>query len=367
MRPLSGVYTDRIKQMKARFSRYSLPHALLAVLCLLCLPLQAQEALRDVDATGTESVEPELEQTIEKAGEPVLTEEEKNAALSKREQAILLIGELEDTAGVYSQALSQAYTDLGDAYQTLGRHEEAVEAYGNALQAVRINNGLNDTNQLPILDKYVDSYRALENWKAVDTNLHLYHHIARRSFAPGDDRRIEALLKLGRWKLQAAGDKLLYEHVGEEALQLYQKEIEFLESVEEYPDKGLHMARLYLDYASTALYQATWLMNKPIEDFQQSGQSRSVTRMECTYIRTPDGKLIPVCSTVEVPNLDYYLIPSHAKTMEIRRYLNEMKSSIVKAYDAVEGETGRPDLRNALLSDVHRLTGAYNSFVSGDN
>ena len=73
--------------------------------------------------------------------------------------------------------LSEAYYGLGNALQTLGRHEEAVEAFDKALQALRKNKGLYELEQLPLLQARLDSSQALAAWREVDAGRQLAYLI----------------------------------------------------------------------------------------------------------------------------------------------------------------------------------------------
>ena len=61
----------------------------------------------------------------------------------------------------YNFELLEQYTSLGDAYKSLGQHETAISNYDNAIQISKIQGGLFNLEQLPLLEKIIQSYLAL--------------------------------------------------------------------------------------------------------------------------------------------------------------------------------------------------------------
>ncbi len=61
----------------------------------------------------------------------------------------------------YDYELLEEYTSLGDAYKSLGRHEAAISSYDNAIQITKVQNGLFNLDQLPLLEKIIQSYLSL--------------------------------------------------------------------------------------------------------------------------------------------------------------------------------------------------------------
>src|SRR5690606_37477633 len=108
-----------------------------------------------------------------------------------------------------TRELGEAWLGLGRALQAAQRHQEAIEAFDLALQAVRESSGLHDLAQLPVLQARIDSGQALASWQEVDAGLHLAYEVASRNPAAGTELRYQTLRELGLWKLRAAEENLL--------------------------------------------------------------------------------------------------------------------------------------------------------------
>lgn len=66
------------------------------------------------------------------------------------------------------------------------------------------------------------------------------------------------------------------------------------------------------------------------------------------------------------PNLDYFMFLSDRKYGDARRHLDAMKAAVLEAYTLLPGEVATQDRDDVVapLSEVHRLTGAFNDFVA---
>ena len=63
--------------------------------------------------------------------------------------------------GVYDYRLSELYLSVGNTHQQLDEPQLAIEAFNEALQLSKINDGLFTEDQLPIVEKLVESYLSL--------------------------------------------------------------------------------------------------------------------------------------------------------------------------------------------------------------
>jgi len=279
------------------------------------------------------------------------------------------ITELENSTNqnIYNPELTEAYLNLAGTLEKLSLFDEATEVYNQALQTTRIGNGLNSLEQIPILERMLENNQTMQQWDAADSNAHLIFHIARRNFPAGDPRRISALDKLGKWKLKSAEQELLdgYNNDAWEALGLYDNELELLEDKGDHEVQGVQMAALHLGKARAALALASQTFARPISDYQTPGQ-QTITTQRCVPVTLADGRVIRVCETVEVPNLEYYLDPSLRKNQEISQHLEDIREGIVLAYYALQ-EDGDTEARIALLEEVQVLTNSYNTFVSDNS
>jgi len=119
------------------------------------------------------------------------------------------IKNLESNQGIYGAQLGEPLMGLGLAYQIENDHERAAAMFKRALQIKRINNGLYDLGQVPILDQLIKSNIAKQNWIDVDGNYQWMLWLHRRNYDGDDPGLLPVLDRVGRWKLNAYKHRLL--------------------------------------------------------------------------------------------------------------------------------------------------------------
>jgi tetratricopeptide (TPR) repeat protein len=275
------------------------------------------------------------------------------------------ISELENRSAPYDSQLSEAYLSLGATLQTLEQHEQALEALGKAMQALRISNGLYDTQQIPVLQQQMASHTALQQWEELDAAYHLVNYIAQKQFKVGDRQRFDALVQLGRWKMKAAVERLLTGNTDEAAVaaELYRKEISRLAAAGASADSKLQLATLYFDLAAAEFQQVQTINQLPLAAWESSSRS-TTTQMQCVPVRLPDGRVSQVCTAVEVPNVSDYLISSQRKGQELGMHLEAMRTAVMDGYYALQDTGIAGEQRNQLLPEMQRLTSEYNEFIN---
>jgi tetratricopeptide (TPR) repeat protein len=150
--------------------------------------------------------------------------------------------------------LIEPQQDYARALQQLGRHEQAIAAFGAALQIHRSHHGLFDIDQLALVDRLLESHMALGQWEAVDDLQHFRYQIARHALPAGADTRIDALMQLTVWKLRASEHGLLEHSLrdADEVADLHRRELDLVE----HAGKPDQVARHHLGIADLALLQA---------------------------------------------------------------------------------------------------------------
>jgi tetratricopeptide (TPR) repeat protein len=99
----------------------------------------------------------------------------------------------------YNFELLEQYTSLGDAYKSLGQHETAISNYDNAIQISKIQGGLFNLEQLPLLEKIIQSYLALGDMENA-TIWHEYsHYLHLENYNAADPEMVEATFTLTQW------------------------------------------------------------------------------------------------------------------------------------------------------------------------
>lgn len=113
------------------------------------------------------------------------------------------IDRLEKSGGVYDEKLGEHLLGLGIVYQQQGKHKEAVDAFNRAMQIRRVNEGLQNLNQLGVLENIMTSNAAIGDWEELDHNYQQMLWLHRRNFDPDATEYIRNLVRLGRWKVDA--------------------------------------------------------------------------------------------------------------------------------------------------------------------
>ncbi len=279
------------------------------------------------------------------------------------------INAIEARQGVYTLELSEAYVGLGTSLRALGQQRQAVDAFGKALQALRIGYGLDDLRQLAVLEQLRATHERLADWDDVDTYNHLIFYIAKHNQEASQELRVKSLLNLGRWIRKAAAEDLIsdLDANAKDLAELYDNELSQLEATAPYTGRGTHLAALYLDLAATELSEAKRKYNLPISEFQTpgAGEQRSTTQQQCFTAVDRTGRTVQACTApVEVPNINYYLQPNVQKHTEIRTHLAGVENRVMQAFRTLQSDPAEEGTQEELLEEVHRLTGEYNDFVA---
>ena len=126
------------------------------------------------------------------------------------------ISELQQAHGVFYDRIGEELTGLGIAYRNLGQYPEALAAFNRALHISRVNNGLQNLQQLPILEQIIAINTATGDWAALDQNYQYLYWINRRSLGATDLRLLPVIDRLAGWHLNAytlAVDPLSFNHL----------------------------------------------------------------------------------------------------------------------------------------------------------
>ena len=115
------------------------------------------------------------------------------SSLSLYEQAVELT-ELQE--GPYSFELVEQLTALGDIYQQLGEHVQAITTFESAQYMLRINNGLFTLEQRPLVEKIVTSYLAMGEIREAQALQEYLFYLYQKNYAPEDPEYLSASLEL---------------------------------------------------------------------------------------------------------------------------------------------------------------------------
>ena len=290
--------------------------------------------------------------------------EESARMLADQQRLESLIIELEVLDGAYADELGEAYLSLGNNLLGQQQYAKAIAVFDKALQLVRIRNGLNDASQLKVLEDMIDASLDLEDWQTTDDYVHLYWHIAKYNFGKGRPERILALEQLAVWQEHAAKENLVTGMLGDlrDSSLLYEAEIEGLASMQEQPGTRDQLATLQLGYASLQYQLASLTILRPLDDYQD-GTPRTVKQQQCQYILLPDGRVSRICTTVDVPNIDFYTGQSERRDREVMAHLGNMKQAVQEAYELLQQDERLSEDEVQMLTRVQEMTRQYNGFI----
>ncbi len=171
------------------------------------------------------------------------------------------IASMEQEFGPYYNQLSEQLLTLGVNYQNQGMHEEASEVFKRAMHVSRVNEGLYSLNQVPILERLIESTVASGDWEAASDSHQYLYWLHRRNFGEDDPRMLPVITKLSNWHLNAYSLDIgsgLFQHLIS-AHNLYTLAINIIDRVYGQDDmrlvgalKGLTVSNYYL-----ATYQAS--------------------------------------------------------------------------------------------------------------
>jgi tetratricopeptide (TPR) repeat protein len=113
------------------------------------------------------------------------------------------IDELIRTRGSLAFELAEEWTALGFAQQAAHNHQAAVGSFENALYIERVHKGLHHSDQIPLIERLIDSNRALGAWPAVAQNYKLLQFVNERGNANDKPLRIATAQQITRWHLEA--------------------------------------------------------------------------------------------------------------------------------------------------------------------
>jgi tetratricopeptide (TPR) repeat protein len=154
------------------------------------------------------------------------------ARLAARQSLQQRINILETESGPYAANLIEVHFDLGRIYQAESLYQEAAASFANALQLVRISEGLYSERQTDVLEQLISVNQAAENWPEVDNNHHLLFQINKQLHqtamsqidkSPVDNSAwAAAVIEFGEWRLYASRNNLLRRSSAMQAQELEQ-------------------------------------------------------------------------------------------------------------------------------------------------
>lgn len=110
---------------------------------------------------------------------------------------------IELDGGAWDRGLVEELSALGVLQQEQGNHVAAIEIFDRAIHVNRINSGLHTLEQIPFVEKLIESHLALGDWNQADIYNDYLFYIQQRAYGPHDPRIIPVLDRLASWNIQA--------------------------------------------------------------------------------------------------------------------------------------------------------------------
>jgi len=267
---------------------------------------------------------------------------------------------------VYTPAQAQTFLEQANDQAARGNYPEALKHYGNALQVVRVAEGLNSLNQLPILQAQLKILEQTRQWQRYDETLSLVYTISEDRLPAGNDRRIQALNQLAKWKFKATEEELLEDLSRDSAnmVKLYEEELRLIENSDITNISDFTLSSLKLGEAYARLSQVRNTIKKPIGEYRSVTSRPTLDRTPCqTTVRGDRGDPQQACMQAPRPNLDYYRVPQRKKDQEVREQLEALRVSILDAAKTLEEKHDFPE-RDLLVEEFRFLAESFTEIVA---
>lgn len=242
--------------------------------------------------------------------------------------------------GAYPIESAELYLSLAQALTEGGDYDGAATAYQEALQALRIHEGLASEAQHELLSSYNAVLFELERWEDLDSNYHLDFAMAERLYGAGQPQTIAAATTLASWKIRAwqtgvyrpNGDRSV-----QEAGEIYRK---LLANLEDDPQHHGLRANWLSARGLAYFYAARHVASLPVNEFQRSAPQTSSFQQCVPLVMSVDGAQPSANACHANQNLDpeHYASQQREKNNTVRRHLGNMRQSFMEAIAAVEAD-----------------------------
>ena len=113
------------------------------------------------------------------------------------------ITDLENRHGPYALGLSEQLLGLGNVYQGQGLHQEAIKTFKRGIHLSRINNGLQSTEQIPLLEQLIRSLVITGDYQAADERQAYLYRIQRKVYGDRSVEMASAMMRRVAWEWEA--------------------------------------------------------------------------------------------------------------------------------------------------------------------
>lgn len=117
--------------------------------------------------------------------------------------------ELEESYGVFDSKVAENLFSLGQIYQASGEYQLARDTYTRSLEVTRVNHGLYNAIQFPIVKQLILLNRRLGEWSKLDDTYDYLYWLSRRVYGEDSEQLLPVLESLVYWKYEAIMNNLL--------------------------------------------------------------------------------------------------------------------------------------------------------------
>lgn len=238
--------------------------------------------------------------------------------------------ELNNELGTYDPAFIELQEDLGRTYLELEEFELAHGVLEQAMQLVRVNDGLYGERQVALLKSLVQANIGLQAWEQVDIYAHLLFDLEARMHVPSSKAYAEALISLSDWRLRASRYNLLSRpgsqqgvHALQELQQQHEKALGFArerDDIEQQWSLLYAMAAADVEMARHFNYQTLSEFNSPAP--------RYVNQTVCRTVPNGSGGFQRVCWQERVSNPDYLYSASSQRRTQTERVRMDLQATV---------------------------------------
>jgi tetratricopeptide (TPR) repeat protein len=241
----------------------------------------------------------------------------------------------------YDETTSEVFLALAGIQHELGDFELANRSYLEAIQVLRVSQGLNSEAQLSVMEAFNDSLYAQQSWEQLDSNLHLANHIAGKLFDPQDPRYITSATSLASWKIKAYQTGVYRaddDRSVQEAAKIYRILIDTL------PESDPNLNEKKADYLSAQglayYYSAQYVADLDLGEFRGLAPATGAQLQCYPLVMSADGPqpVRSACQGMDASDPEIYAAQQRAKNDTVRRHIASMRKSFAQVVEIMESE-----------------------------
>jgi len=241
----------------------------------------------------------------------------------------------------YDETTTEIFITLAGIQHELVNFELANQNYPEAIQSLRVSQGLNSAAGLSVIEAFNKSLYAQQNWELLDSNLDLANYLAGKLFDAQDPRYTKSATSLAGWKMKAyqtgiyrAGD----DRSVQEATKIYRILIDAL------PESDPSFNEKKADYLSAQglahYYSAQYVADLDLDEFKANFPATGAQLQCYPLVMSADGpqSVRSACQGIDAFDPEIYAAQQRAKNDTVRRHIASMRKSFADAVEIMETE-----------------------------